>query len=34
MLNNIGLPGIILLALVVWAIWKIFNRGQGGGKRK
>lgn len=34
MLNNIGLPGLLLLALVVWGIWKIFNRGQGGRKRK
>jgi len=28
LLNNIGLPGLILVALVCWGIWKIFNRGK------
>lgn len=27
MLNNIGLPGLIILALFGWLLWKIFNRG-------
>jgi hypothetical protein len=27
MLNNIGPPGLILVALIVWGLWKVFNRG-------
>ena len=27
MLNNIGPMGFIILALIIWVLWKIFNRG-------
>ncbi|KEO53297.1 hypothetical protein TP2_18105 [Thioclava pacifica DSM 10166] len=26
MWNNIGLPGLIVIALIFWGLWKIFSR--------